>query len=271
MTKLSKLAISGMLFSGSLVALSANAADKAPAAAPAGAPAKAPVAAAAPAAAPAKAPAAAAAPAAAPAKAPAAAAPTAAAKAPAPAVATKETAPAAGKAPAAAGAPTAAPAAAATPPKPAPELDALFKSWEGNWKCDTTFPANAMGPGTPETKVKTEVKIKKDLEGFWYRGEYKVKKTKTVPGMAGVFMLGYDAAAKAPVNVTYDAIGGYALETAQSSSPDKQVFVGEGHLAGMKMKLRETMAKKGDKEVEHTVEADSGKGFQLLGTDVCKK
>jgi hypothetical protein len=167
----------------------------------------------------------------------------------------------------------AAPAAAAPagPPKPAPEVDALFKGWEGNWKCDTTFAANSMGPGSPETKTKSEVKIKKDLGGFWYRGDYKIKKTKTMPGMEGVFMLGYDAGAKSAVSVSYDAMGGYAVETSPDATADKLVLVGDGHMMGMKVKLRETMTKKGDKEVEHTFDVDMGKGFAPMGVDACKK
>lgn len=270
MTKLSKLAISGMFFSGSLVALSANAADKVPAAAapataPTAAAAKAPAPAAAPAAAPAKAPAAAAA---APAKAPAAAAAPAAAPAKAPAVATKETAPAAKP-----GAPVAAaaPAAPAAPPGPPAEVDQLFKAYEGNWKCDTTFPAGAFGPSTPELKVKTEVKIKKEPGGYWYKGEYKMKKTKTNPEMAGTFLLGYDAGAKSVVSVNYNIMGGYALEHGTGGTAEKVSYSGDGVAMGQKVKVRETMSQKDAKTVEHTMEMDMGKGFQALGTDVCKK
>jgi len=62
----------------------------------------------------------------------------------------------------------------------------------GSWKCDTTFAANAMGPGSPEMKVKTAIKFKKDLGGFWYRGDYEAKKTKDFPGMKGTIYLGHD-------------------------------------------------------------------------------
>ena len=120
--------------------------------------------------------------------------------------------------------------------------------------------------------MKSDVKIKKDMNGFWYKGEYKVKKTKTMPGMAGVFMIGYDPTAKTTVNITYDDMGGYAVETAApGGTADKVVFMGDGHMMGMKMKMRETMTKKGDKEMEHSFETDMGKGFQPMGTDVCKK
>src|SRR5712671_1237536 len=66
-----------------------------------------------------------------------------------------------------------APAAPAAPPmpKPSPELEAYMKPFEGSWKCDTKFAPNAFGPGSPEMNVKSTVKIKKELDGFWYRGE----------------------------------------------------------------------------------------------------
>ena len=233
MTKLA-IVISGTLFSGALVALPAVAADKAPApaaAAPAG-------------------------------KAPAAATPVAAKEAPAKDAA-KPGAPAAGAA-----APAAAPAG---PPAPAPEVDQLYKGYEGSWKCETTFNPNAFGPGSPETKTKSEVKIKKEPGGFWYKGEYKAKKSKTSPELAATFLLGYDAGAKEAVNVNYDNWGGYSVEMGPGATADKIAFAGEGHNMGMKTKVRETMTRTDPKTVEHTFEIDMGKGFQPIGTDVCKK
>jgi uncharacterized protein DUF1579 len=234
MTKLA-LVISGTLIS--LVALSAQAADKAPAPA-------------------------AAAPAAAPAAAKPAAAKPAAPSAP---VAAKEAAPAAKPAEAPAAAPP------AGPPAPAPEIATLYKSYEGSWKCETTFAANAMGPGSPEMKAKTEVKIKKEPSGFWYKGEYKIKKSKTTPEMSGTFMLGYDGAIKEPVNLNYDNMGGFTLEHAPGATAEKATFVGDGSMMGMKVKFRETITQKDPKSMEHAFEVDTGKGFQPMGVDVCKK
>ena len=146
-----------------------------------------------------------------------------------------------------------------------------FKAYEGNWKCDTTFLAGAMGPGSPEMKAKTEVKFKKEAGGFWYRGEYKMKKTKTSPALAATIMLGYDAAAKAAVSVSYDSLGSFWVEHAPGATADKITFVGDGQMNGMKAKVRETMTVKDPKTVEHTFDIDMGRGFQGLGTDVCKK
>jgi hypothetical protein len=159
----------------------------------------------------------------------------------------------------------------AGPPKPAPEIDQLFKGYEGSWKCESTFNAGSFGPGSPEMKVKSEVKIKKDPGGFWYRGEYKVKKTKTNPEFGATFNLGYDTAAKEPVNVSVDTMGGYSVEHGPGATPDSVSFTGDQIGMGMKMKVRETMTKKDAKTVEHTFAVDMGKGFQQMGIDVCKK
>jgi hypothetical protein len=169
---------------------------------------------------------------------------------------------------------TALPATAPTAaPTPSPELDTLYKGLEGSWKCDTTMAAGSVAPGSPELKVKSMVKIAKakDLGGMWYRGEYEIKKTKEIPGFKSTFMLGYDPLSKAALNVSYDNMGGAGLATGANASGETVTFVGDSYVMGQKMKTRETMIKKGPKEVEHKFEADMGKGFQVMGTDTCKK
>ena len=115
-------------------------------------------------------------------------------------------APAAKGAPAAA-APAAAPAAPPPPPTPAPELTAFAKNFEGNWKCESKFPAGAMGPGSPESSGKSTVSIKKDLNGFWYKGLYEIKKSKTMPGMKAQFSMGYDPGSKQVLLTGTDNMG----------------------------------------------------------------
>lgn len=180
-------------------------------------------------------------------------------------------APAAGPAKPAAAPAAAAPAAGAPPaaPKPAPELEAFMKGFEGSWKCDTKFAPNAFGPGSPEMSVKSTVKIKKELDGFWYRGEYEMKKTKTMPGFKGYFFVGYDPGSKQALITGIDTMGGLA-SGAGSISGDAVTFVEDGYMGGAKIKSRETMEKK-DKGAYHKFEVDFGKGFQLMGEDTCKK
>jgi hypothetical protein len=158
-------------------------------------------------------------------------------------------------------------------PTPSPELDTLFKGYAGNWKCDTTIVAGSMGPGSPEQKTTATVKIKKDdeLSNFWYRGEYQVKKTKTFPGMRAGFMLGYDPGSKTAIFMAADNMGGNVNATGTGATPDGVTFTGEALMMGQKVKVKETMTRKSDKQVEHTTEVDMGKGFQPFFTDLCKK
>src|SRR5215510_4667153 len=130
------------------------------------------------------------------------------------------------KKPAAAPAP-AAPAAAAAPA--APEPTAFMKPFEGTWKCETKFPANAMGPGKPEVTAKSTVKFKKDLDGFFYRGEFETKKQKGVDmTMKGVFYIGYDPATQQLLFTTVDNMG--SLGTAAGKIEGDTVnYTGEAH------------------------------------------
>jgi hypothetical protein len=155
-------------------------------------------------------------------------------------------------------------------PTPAPELETL-KIFSGNWKCDSKFPAGSMGPGSPEMTAKSGIKFKKVLGGFWTVGDYAIKKSKAMPGMNATFYMGYDAASKKFLLTGLDSMGGLMNETSAGFQGDTITWTGEGYMMGQKMKIREKMIKKSDKEVLHTMEADMGKGFMPMGEDACKK
>ena len=157
------------------------------------------------------------------------------------------------------------------PPKPPAELDEGFKYFAGNWKCDSKMPAGAMGPGSPEVVGKATVKFKKVLGGWFYQGEYAMKKTKTTPGFKGTFLIAYQPGAKMFTSTSYDDMGGTAYETSTGYAGDTITFVGDGFMMGQKVKLRETMTRGPDKGAGHKIEADMGKGFQLIGEDICKR
>jgi hypothetical protein len=225
-----------------------------PAAAPVAAPAPKPVAA--PVAAPV------AKPATAPAAAPAMAKPAA---APAAAMAKPAAAPAAAPVAAVPAAPPAAPM-----PAPSKELEAFMKGFEGNWKCETKFVAGAMGPGSPEMTTKSSVKFKKEFGGFAWHGEYNLPKSKTMPAMSGVMQISHDSGSGQAIIAGYDSMGSAFLGTGVIAG-DSATFVEDGYMMGMKSKVRETMTKKGAKELSHKYEVDMGKGFQPMGEDACKK
>jgi hypothetical protein len=168
------------------------------------------------------------------------------------------------------GKPEAGAPAPAGPPPPAPELEAFMKPFDGSWKCETKFFANAFGPGSPEMTGKSTVRFKKDLDGHFWKGEYDLKKSKTNPAMKGIFYVGYDPGAKQFVISGVDNGGGFS-NGAGTVEADVVTFVGEQTFGGKKMKVREIMGKTGPKAAFHKIEVDTGSGFSPMAEDTCKK
>jgi hypothetical protein len=176
-----------------------------------------------------------------------------------------------GSPPPAGGAAPPAAAAPSGPPKPPKELEDFMKGFEGSWKCETKWAAGSMGPGSPELTGKSTVKFKKDLDGFFYRGEYEVKKQKGVPmAFKGALYIGYDPGSSQVLATAVDNMGGASFGTGKIEG-DKVTYVSDAFMMGQKMKVREVMGKTGPKEAYHTMEVDMGKGFQPFGDDKCKK
>ena len=145
-----------------------------------------------------------------------------------------------------------------------------MKDLVGNWKCDTKFPAGAMGPGSPEVTAKSTVKIKKEYGGISYHGEYNLPKSKTMPALTGVFQISWESGTNQASIVGYDNMGSVSMGLGPIAG-DSITFAEDGYMMGMKVKMRETMTKKSAKEISHKYEVDMGKGFQAMGEDICKK
>jgi hypothetical protein len=182
-------------------------------------------------------------------------------------------APAAAQAPppAATPAPTTKAGAPEPPAKPAADLDVGFKFFEGVWKCDTRFAANAFGPGSPEMSTKSTVKFKRDYDGYFYRGDYEIKKSKGMPGFRGTLFLSYQPAAKVFTLSGVDTAGSAEMATSPGFEGDTITFTGSTYAGGQAVKVRETMTKRGAKEAGHKLELDMGKGPMLIGEDTCKR
>ncbi len=175
---------------------------------------------------------------------------------------------AAAKPAAAPAAPAAAPAATPpAPPTPSKELEAFMKPFEGTWKCEVTWPAGTMGP--TETKGKATAKFKKDMGGFFWKGEYQVAKQKDVPPLAVQFWVGYDKGAGELTFTSVDSLGGTSLESGKPEA-DSVTTTGEAFMMGHKVKVRETLWHK-DKTGGHSAEVDMGKGWMPMSKDECKK
>jgi hypothetical protein len=116
------------------------------------------------------------------------------------------------------------------------------------------------------------VKFKKAVGGWYVQGDYNMAKTKATPGMKGTFMISYHGVAKTFVMSGTDDMGSASMETSSGFSGDTITFTGEGYMMGQKAKIRETMTRMPDtKGASHKYEVDTGKGFQVMGEDVCKR
>ena len=146
-----------------------------------------------------------------------------------------------------------------------------MKPFVGSWKCETKFAAGAFGPSSPEVTAKSSVKFKKDLDGFFYRGEYEVKKQKGLDmGMRGIFFIGFNPGAGEVVVTGVDSMGGVG-NGAGKIEGSTVTYSGESIMMGMKVKTRETMGMKSPKEGFHKIEMDMGRGMMVFGEDTCKK
>jgi len=166
--------------------------------------------------------------------------------------------------------PAATPSAPPPPNLPSKELEAFMRGFEGKWKCETKFPAGSMGPGSLPMTAKTDIAIKKEFDGFSWHGEFKLEKTITTSATSGVFQIGYAAGAKQTTFLSYDSMGS-AMMGAGALAGDAVTFNEEGFLKGVKVKVRETLAKKGPRKIHHKFEVEQGKSYQLMAEDTCTK
>jgi hypothetical protein len=155
-------------------------------------------------------------------------------------------------------------------PQPPKELEAFMKPFEGTWRCVTKFAANALSPGSPAATARSTVKFKRDLDGFFYRGQYDVKEQKGVPfAIHGIFFIGWDPEAKGVVVTSVDNLGTAGFATGKIAG-DTLSYSGEAFMMGKKMKVRESLGMKATNSW-HRFEVDAGKGFVPFGEDTCKK
>ncbi len=153
-------------------------------------------------------------------------------------------------------------------PQPAPELGHL-KPLDGNWRCEGKMPA---GPFGPEQTYRAALRVKKDLDDFWYAVEYEQRPAKHhTTAFKAHGLLGYDAAAKKMVVTIADNMGGWQSATAPGWESDKLSFSGEMSLGGQRLPFRQTIAKKGERELISTRELKMGKDWITLGTDTCRR
>ncbi|HXN41502.1 MAG TPA: DUF1579 family protein [Myxococcaceae bacterium] len=153
--------------------------------------------------------------------------------------------------------------------KPAPEL-AKLNSMAGSWKCTSKMHMPPEMGG--EQTGKSTMTIKKDLNGYWVVGNWKMEKTKTMPTMNGTIYWGYDTADKKFVELGVDSTGSYMHGTSAGPQGGTWVWDEDGVMMGKKNKTRTTVNQKSPSatEIKFEMEAEPGK-WVPMGEDSCKK
>jgi hypothetical protein len=169
-------------------------------------------------------------------------------------------------------APTAAfaqtPATPPAAPKPAPEIDQIA-SMVCTWNCTGSVPDSPFGPAH---KTRTDVNIKKDLDGFWVSGTVKEQKSAQSPmPIQGNFHQTYDASKKQFVMFWVDNFGGWAQSTSPGWKDDTMAWTGEGYMGGQTFGSRDTFTKKGPGVLYHLMEMKMGETWTNMGDETCKK
>jgi len=147
--------------------------------------------------------------------------------------------------------------------RPAAELDQL-KWMEGKWSCSGT----ASTPEGTSYDTRSGITIKRDLDGHFFVGDYRQDKSKAAPEMRGNWVVGYDGSQYSVMS--YDSSG--AMSTEKGTYKDGTLSLGgDSVMGGKQMKMRETVMRRGDKEVLHRVEAEMDGKWTTLQTETCRK
>jgi len=154
---------------------------------------------------------------------------------------------------------------------PPPEIGEAFKFLEGTWKCEVRFSADAFGAGSPPMAATATLKVKRDLDGFFYRGEYEIKKTKTMPAFRALIYLGHQPAVRLYTLTLLDSAGSLELATSPGFAVDEIAFQGEAYSRGRRIQARETLTKRGPTAFSRKTELEVGKGLQVIADDTCKR
>ena len=162
------------------------------------------------------------------------------------------------------GLPAAAPAEAPRPPR---ELEQL-QYFEGDWECEGQ---EADTPWSKAHKTKTDVKVKSDLDGFWYSGKVEQGKKDNPQPLEAKFHWSYDVAQKRFEGGWIDNTGGWAMQSSPGWQGDTLTWTGEATLLGVKSGMRDVITRKGADEFHHTYEAQIDGQWKPVGEETCRR
>jgi hypothetical protein len=156
--------------------------------------------------------------------------------------------------------------AAAAPPSPPKELKELAV-FDGDWDCEGQ---QHDSPGGTAHKTRAEVKIKTDLDGFWYSGKIDQKKTGDNPyPVEGKFHWSYDTAQKRYEAGWIDSHGGWTMQSSPGWDGNTLTWTGERTFQGQKTPVRDVFTKKGS-DLHHRREAQVDGEWKPVADEVCR-
>jgi hypothetical protein len=160
----------------------------------------------------------------------------------------------------------AAPPAGAAMGKPAEEIKAMAKDMIGVWKCE-----GKMNMGGKEQKDTGKMVFTSELDGHFIGGRYESPKTKENPaGFKAKSMIGFDPASKMFVSSGQDNMGGWAMAQSKGFEGDTLTWTGKAKMMGADMDTKETITRKGPREVSLTGSMTGG-GQTMSWESTCKK
>jgi len=153
-------------------------------------------------------------------------------------------------------------------PKPAPEIDAFYKSMQGTWKCSGT--ASMGGAAAP---MDSTMSFKQDLDKFWIVGTFASKKSKTSPIVYKfTSYTTYDPATKKWQRLMVDNMGGWEQGSSAGLTNGQILWEGKGTGMGMSFTTKHTEQVVSPKEVKLSGQMSmDGKSWMPMYESTCKK
>jgi hypothetical protein len=155
------------------------------------------------------------------------------------------------------------------PPKPPAEVDGLYKTLQGTWKCTGTASMEA-GVTAP---MEYTISFKLDLDKFWIVANMASKKTKQMPAaFKFTSYTTYDAATKKWNRVMVDNMGGFETNTSAGLTNGQVLWEGKATGMGMSYTTKHTEMVTSPKEVKMSGQMSvDGKNWMPMYDATCKK
>jgi hypothetical protein len=114
--------------------------------------------------------------------------------------------------------------------------------------------------GGAEIQTRSQMTIRRDLNGFAYVGDWRVEKTEAFPGAHGKMTWSYNTPSKKFWEFAVDDTGSVMRGESDGEQGGKMVWNEEGTMMGKPSKMRSTIVKKDKQSIEMTFESQDDGG-----------